>query len=100
MAKHKITISGQNIEVTEALRDHTQAKVDRIATHLEQITSIDITFKVEKHNHIAEGQVHAPGHPVHATASSESMYKSVDLLVDKLVRQITKVKEKMNDHRD
>lgn len=95
----QIEISAQNMEVTDALREYTEGKLDRITSHLDTITSIHITFKVEKHQQIAEGQVLCPGHAVHASADSETMYKSVDLLMDKLVRQITKLKEKMTDHR-
>jgi putative sigma-54 modulation protein len=95
----QIEISGQNLEVTPALKEMAMSKVDRVAHHMDSITSIHITFKVEKHQHIAEGQVLIPQHAIHAEASTDDSYKSLDQMIDKLIRQITKHKEKMTGRR-
>ena len=47
---------------------------------------------------VVEATINLPNHQVHASASSEDMYAAVDLLIDKLQRQIVKHKEKDERH--
>lgn len=93
-----INFKGHNIEVTDALRGLTTEKIHRLEKHFDHITSINITFDVEKLNQIAEATVNVPGNQLHARASSNDLYKSIDQMVDKLDRQIMKYKQKMQDH--
>ncbi len=95
----QIEISGQHVELTDALRSYINKKIDKLASHLQGITSVHVMLKIEKHLQIAEGQVSFPGNHIHADAESEDMYKTIDLLTDKLVKQLTKHKEKITDHR-
>jgi putative sigma-54 modulation protein len=95
----QIQISGQHVEITEAIHDFVEKKLTKLQAHMSNLTSVQVVLKVEKHLQIAEAQVTFPGHSVHAEADSEDLYKTIDLLVDKLVKQLTKHKEKMTDHR-
>lgn len=91
----QITFTGHHLDVTDALRQFTQDKLDRLRRHFDKITSINVTFTVEKLRHIAEATLHVPGTSLHASSeSTEDMYASVDQLVDKLDRQLKKHKEK------
>ena len=94
-----LNITGHNIELTPALREFTEKKFKRLKAHQDTITSTHITFNINKLNQIAEAQIHVPGHTIVAKAESDNMYTSIDLLIDKLLRQLTKYKEKQTDHR-
>jgi len=96
----QVQLSGHQIEVTQALRDHLHAKLDRLTRHFDNITSLNVVLSVEKLEHRAEGTLNAAGGAsVHAEASDADMYASIDLLIDKLVAQLRKHKEKLTDHR-
>jgi len=96
-----IQLSGQNIEITEALRKYTEEKLQKLLKHSAKITNIAIVFHIDKVRQIAEGQVALPKKNVlHASAESENMYETIDKLVDKLVRQVTKYKEKHSNHHE
>lgn len=91
----QITFTGHHLDVTDALRQFTKEKIERIQRHFDRITSINVTFTVEKLRHIAEATMHVPGSILHASSeSNEDMYAAIDLLIDKLDRQIKKHKEK------
>jgi putative sigma-54 modulation protein len=91
----QITFTGHHLDVTDALRDFTQEKIERVQRHFDRITSINVTFTVEKLRHIAEATLHVPGTTLHASSeSTEDMYAAIDSLVDKLDRQVKKHKEK------
>lgn len=91
-------ITGHHVEVTAALREFTEKKFSRLKPHDEYITSIHITFNVDKLDQIAEGQIQVPGQTIHAKASDHDMYNAIDALVDKLSRQLVKYKEKHTQH--
>lgn len=90
----QIQITGQNIEVTEAIRTYAEKKLQRIYSLVDKIGHIHLTFHVERVNQIAEANISVPGSQIHAEAVSENIYESIDKLVDKLIRQLKKYKEK------
>jgi putative sigma-54 modulation protein len=95
----QIEITGHHVDITDALRDHIQTKFSKLKRHFEKVINVHVILTVEKKVQKAEATLHMSGNDVHADAESEDMYASVDLMVDKLDRQIMKHKEKMTDHR-
>ncbi len=96
----QIQITGRNnMEITDALRDFTQKKLQsRLERFADKITSTQLIFSVDKLRQVVEAKIAVPGTEIIASAESDDMYKSVDELVDKLVRQLTRHKEKVTDH--
>jgi putative sigma-54 modulation protein len=94
----QINISGHHVEVTPPLREYVLNKMDRLQRHFDQITNTEVTLIVEKLVQKAEARVHVSGADLFANAESEDMYAAIDLLVDKLDRQIIKHKEKHRGH--
>lgn len=91
----QINISGHHVEVTDALKDYVSEKLERLARFSDDITSIQAVLTVEKNRQIAEATIRVKGAELFANAESEDMYAAIDLLSDKLDRQVTKHKEKM-----
>ena len=89
-----INISGQHLDVTDAIRDYTESKLDRLTRHSDSITRIEVVLRVEKTRQIAEASIHVAGADLHAASEHDDMYASLDLLADKLDRQLLKHKEK------
>jgi putative sigma-54 modulation protein len=94
----QITISGHHVEVTPALREYVLTKFERLQRHFDQITNTDVKLIVEKLVQKAEATIHVSGADIFATADSEDMYSAIDLLADKLDRQLIKHKEKSRGH--
>ena len=94
-----IEITTQHVELTDALRDHVEKKLSKLDVHMHTISTVHVTLKIENHDQIAEVRAVVPGNQFLAEASSEDLYKSIDLVEDKLVKQLTKHKEKLTDHR-
>ncbi len=93
-----IQISGQHLEITQTIEDHINKKFSRLRKHFENMVDIHIVLKVEKITHIAEATVHIRHKNIAATANSEDMYKTINLLVNKLDHQLVKHKEKITGH--
>ena len=93
-----INISGQNIEVTDALRDLTLTKFEKIQRHFDHITNVHINFHAKKMQHTVEATIHVPGEEIFAKATENDMYKALDEMIHKLDRQVKKYKEKLTNH--
>ncbi|MFA6408655.1 MAG: ribosome-associated translation inhibitor RaiA [Gammaproteobacteria bacterium] len=95
----QIQFTGHHIVVTPTLREFTHTKFKKLERYAQQITSVHVVFTVDSQRQIAEGKIHLPGTEIYASAESEDMYKTIDMLVDKLVRQLSKHKSKGGDTR-
>jgi len=94
----QLNLSGHHVEITDALRQYVEEKLERIQRHFDHITDTQCILSVEKHEHKAEATVHVSGNTLFAEAIDENMYAAIDALVDKLDRQVRKHKEKITDH--
>jgi len=93
----QVNISGQHLEVTDTLRDYISEKFERLARHFDKITNVQVIMQVEKLQQKIEATLHVAGGEVVANAEHEDMYAAIDLLADKLDRQLIKHKEKQID---
>jgi len=93
----QIQYTGQNFDITDAIRAHVEKKFDRLKPAMDRATGIHVILEVEKLRQIAEANISVPGTQINAKAESEDMYKTIDLLVEKLNSQLTRYKEKQSD---
>lgn len=94
-----LTITGLHLEITPALRSYLETKLDRIARHADQLIDVTITLSVDKLVQKAEANAHLSGKNIHVEATDTDMYAAIDLLTDKLDRQVLKYKEKLSERR-
>jgi len=94
----QIHVSGHQVEVTPALHQYVVGKFDRIVRHFDHLHVVHVVLTVEKLVHMAEANIQASGKRIHAVADASDMYAAIDLLSDKLDRQVKKHKEKITDH--
>lgn len=96
----KLVIQGKNIDITDSLRDYVDQKVKKAVSHFQNLTTeVDVHLSIEKNPRITSSQaaevtIYANGTVIRAHETSESMYASIDLVADKIARQLRKYKEK------
>lgn len=92
------SIRGQQIEVTEALRDYVDKKLSRLDKYFDAPLNSDgtVTLSVVRGLHAVEVTIPLTGVLLRAEDRSDDMYSSIDAVVDKLERQIRKHKTKIN----
>ncbi len=94
----KLDLVGRDgIELTAAIKTHAEEKFKLLEKRFNHIDRIHVSFHLENIDHVAEATFHWQGNEIHATASSGNMYNTIDALVDKLLVQMTKHKEKIID---
>ncbi|MGL5084026.1 MAG: ribosome hibernation-promoting factor, HPF/YfiA family [Microcoleaceae cyanobacterium] len=98
----KLVIQGKNLEVTDSIHDYVQQKISKAVSHFQQLmTEVDVHLSVARNPRInsqqtAEVTIYANGTVIRAQESSESLYASIDMVADKIARQLRKYKEKRN----
>lgn len=92
----KVTVVSKNIEITEGLRDSIERKISKLEKYFEKEVEAKVTVAVQKNAHIVEVTIPFSGIMLRAEESTDDMYKSVDLVEEKLVRQIRKQKTKLS----
>ena len=95
----KILIHGKNIELTGSLKDYTESKIIKATHHYKDIVKeVDIHLSIEKNKRVsfqsAEVTIFANGTIIRAEEKSENLYSSIDLVSNKLCRQLRKYKER------
>jgi len=94
----QLTLTGHHVDITEALRNYTQEKFQRLERHFDHVQNVHVILTVEKTRQKAEAELHVSGNRLYADAIEEDMYAALDGLVSKLDRQIIKHKEKLKNH--
>ena len=94
----RIETYGQQVEVTPALREYVETKLQRLQRHFDQHCEVRTQLALKKPDHHVVATVNLPGRTLHADASAPTMYAAIDLLADKLDRLVLKHKEKLQDH--
>jgi putative sigma-54 modulation protein len=91
-------IRGERIEVTEALRDYVEKKVSKLEKFFDAppTSEVNVKLSVVKDLHSVEVMIPLTGVMLRAEEKNGDMYASIDLVVDKLERQIRKHKTKVN----
>lgn len=100
----KLVIQGKNIEITEPIREYVRSKIEKAVSHFQALTTeVDVHLSVARNprtpKQIAEVTIYVNGAVVRAEESSENLYASVDMVADKICRQLRKYKEKRSDRR-
>lgn len=92
-----LNIRGENLEVTKALRDYVEKKLGRLDKYFDTPPhAANVTLSVVRGEHNVEVTISLSGLLLRAEERQEDMYASIDLVVDKLERQIRKHKTKVN----
>lgn len=92
----KIAVRGKNIEATPALVEYAEKRLSKLDKHFDDRTEIQVVLSVTREDHIVEVTVNVNGLMMRAEESSGDMYASIDMVVEKLERQIRKFKTRMN----
>lgn len=96
----QITVTGRHMGVSDAVRSHCEEKAQRLTRFFDRIQLIEIILSGDAGLHTAEMIVRGEGvAPFVATEEHEDVYAAVDLLLDKIERQLTKHKEKLRNRK-
>jgi putative sigma-54 modulation protein len=92
-----LNVSGHHLEVTPAIRGYVQTKLDRITRHFDHVIDVHVILSVNKLRQKAEVTLRVRGKDLHCESEESDLYAAIDLMIDKLDRQVLRYKDKLND---
>ena len=100
----RLQVKGKNLDVSDSIRSYAEEKLRKLERQLADPTQIEVELSVERNpsisaNHVAEATIWTKGPTLRAREASADMRASIDQLVDKLERQVTRYREKRGRRR-
>lgn len=102
----QLVIKGKNFQLTDALKDYSERKLSVIDKYFDYSVEADVTFSVKDSKDLSRSRVcevtvwaKSIGNPIHGKAVSEDLYASIDMVAEKIERQVKKYKEKVTNRR-
>lgn len=94
-----IVLTGRHIDLTDAIRNQVTEKLQRVSRLVSDSAKAEVVLAVEKYRQKIEITLHTHGKMIHAESVTSDLYGSLDLVVDKLERQIHRFKDKFISNR-
>ena len=89
-----LNVSGHHVDVTPAILSYVRAKLERISRHFDHVIDAHVILTVDKIRQKAECTLHVRGKDLHCESEEDDLYAAIDLLADKLDRQVLRYKDK------
>jgi putative sigma-54 modulation protein len=93
----QLKISFIHMDHSDAVESHIKEKATRLKKYLNGKIDVEWTCEASKHEHISHVNVHGKGFHYHANASADNLYKTIDMALEKVERQIVRKKEKVTN---
>lgn len=94
-----VSITFRHMESSESISDYAKKKMEKVEKYLIEPIDVHFIMSVEKIRHIAEVTISANGIAIKGEESTGDMYSAIDLVMDKIGRQVRKHKEKLKSHK-
>lgn len=95
MSEITISVTFRHIEPTEALKHYAEEKIHKIGKYFSHPLTAHIILAVDsKQRQLAEIELHTRGAMIHGKEQHENLYAAIDLVIDKIERQVRKQKDK------
>jgi len=93
----KLSFTARHFKAPERLKDYAEKKVKRLEKYYDGILDCEVVLDYEKLLQVAEIIVRVYGTRLTVVEKSDDIFKSIDLAVDKMERQLKKYKEKLRE---
>ena len=93
------SVTFKNLDSSDTLRSYVQEKLDRFDRLLDNPAEANVVLSVEKFRHMAEINISGDRLTINGKEETIDMYSAIDMVLDKLEKQIKKSKQKIRDRR-
>jgi putative sigma-54 modulation protein len=95
----QVSVTFRRMEPSEALKIYVQERTGKLTKYIDKPLESQVTLSVEKFRHIAEVIINANGVRIAGQEAHDDMYAAIDLVMDKIERQVKKYREKIRKHK-
>ena len=95
----KVSITGRHFDLTDRHKEHVEKRLKHLKRFFETIMDVHVTLEREKHREIADITIQVNGVMMHGEEETDDIFTSIDLVVDKIEKQIKKHKARLINRR-
>lgn len=96
----QVQISSKHMDLTPALEEYANSKVEKFPRYFDRIQMVEVVVDKVRNGYLTEILVNVEHHePFVAKSEHEDLYASIDLAVDRSVRQLTDHKSRLRDNK-
>ncbi|MDR2946875.1 MAG: ribosome-associated translation inhibitor RaiA [Candidatus Adiutrix sp.] len=93
------SVTFRHMEPSDTLKEYSRDKLLRLEKYLDAVIDAEVVMTVEKFRHKAEVLISSDGLKIKAEEETEDMYSAIDMVVDKLEKQVKRHREKLKAHK-
>ena len=93
------SVTFRHMETSDALKDYVRERTARLSRYIDKPMEGHATLSVQKFRQIAEIVINADGIRIAGQEAHDDMYAAIDLVMDKIERQVKKYKDKIRKHK-
>lgn len=93
------SVTFKNIDPSDHIKSYISEKLDRFDKYLHNPGEANVVLSVEKFRHMAEVNIIGDRMTINGKEETEDMYSAIDMVLDKLEKQIKKGKQKVRERR-
>ena len=91
----QLNITCRHMELTSAIKSYVSEKINKVGHFFEHIGITHVVLEMENNHHKVNVNMHINGADIVAHSHAENMYAAIDLVADKLNKQVIKYKQKL-----
>jgi len=95
----QVSVTFRHMEPSDALKTYAQERISRLVKYVDRPMEGQVTLSVQKFRHLVEVTLNADGIRITGGESHEDMYAAIDLVTDKIERQVKKYRQKIRKHK-
>ncbi len=95
----QLSVTFRHLEPSDALKTYVQDRTSRLTKYIDRPLESQVTLTVQKFRQIADVVINADGIRIAGQEAHEDMYAAIDLVMDKIERQVRKYKGKIRKHK-
>lgn len=95
---YSVNVVGRNVLITDAMKDYAIEKLSRVERITNRIIDVVITMDIQRGDHTVDINLKINDIRIKSQATTHDMYASIDKAIDKLVNQVRRYKDRLDDH--
>lgn len=95
----QLSVTFRKMEPSDSLKDYAREKISRVEKFLDSALEANVVLSVEKFRHTADVTIQSDGLKINGQEQTEDMYSAIDMVVDKLERQIKRQRQRIRSRK-
>lgn len=95
----QVTVKFRHMDSSDALKKYAEEKTERLRKYIFEPAEVHWELYVERIRHIADVTISSNGVTMKAQGDTGDMYSAIDMVIDKLEKQVMRRKERVKDHK-